>query len=75
MMVKYEFEIPPDIIDEVVKLFSPRELAEYLHSHYEKYSLDLQWEFETLMLDSLYEGFDSYEEFEQAQQSLFPEAG
>ncbi|MCH9733809.1 MAG: hypothetical protein K0U78_04555 [Actinomycetia bacterium] len=71
-MVQYNFDTPADFIDELLKVVQPEELANYLYNNYESYVRDLQWEIETLQLDSMYEGFDSYEEFaeHQGQQEL-----
>ena len=71
-MAKYDFETPPEMVDEVLRIFSPRELADYIYRNYHGYSLDLQWELDTLRLDNLYEGYDSYEDYEAANPSLFP---
>lgn len=74
MMVDYTFDSPPDLIDEAVRLFSPREMADYLYNNYGAYTRDLQWEIETLQLDKMFEDFDSYEEYEAFYQSeLFPD--
>lgn len=72
-MAQYNFELPPELIDETVRVFSPRELAQYMYHNYREYMLEAIWEVETIQLDNLYAGFDSLEEYEEAQPSLFPE--
>lgn len=62
-MAQYYFETPVDLIDETLRVLSPRELANYLYFHNKKYLKELQWEAETLELDNLFEGFDSYEDY------------
>lgn len=71
-MAQYFFETPPELIDETVRVFSPKELAQYLYHNNRAYVKDLQWELETLELDNLYEGFDTFEEYaeHQGQQSF-----
>lgn len=73
-MAKYDFETPVELLDEVYRLFTPREMADYLYHNYHAYSLDLQWELDTFRLDNLYNGYDSYEEYEAANPSLFPDS-
>jgi len=55
------------MVDELLDVMSPRELANYLYHHHKRYLQDLQWEAETFQLDNLYEGFDSYEAFAESQ--------
>jgi hypothetical protein len=73
-MAKYDFETPVELLDEVCRLFTPREMADYLYHNYHNYSLDLEWELDTFRLDNIYGGYDSYEEYEAANPSLFPDS-
>ena len=69
-MATYTFETPVDMADELLKVLSPRELANYLHHNHREYVKDLQWELETEELDWLYEGYDTYEEFASSKGQL-----
>ncbi|WMM95579.1 hypothetical protein CRP143_gp14 [Roseobacter phage CRP-143] len=71
-MARYEFDTPMDLVDEMVKLWSPRELADYLYHNYEGYVKEVQWEVETFQLDEAYKDFDSFEEY-SGQLELFPQ--
>ena len=66
-MAQYFFETPPDLVDEAIRVLSPKELAGYLYHNHPAYMKDLQWEVETLELDHLYEGFDTHSEWAEAQ--------
>lgn len=71
-MATYQFDTPEDLLDEVVRVFSPREMAEYLYSKANQYSLDLQWDLDTMRLDALYEGFETFEYYNESQLEMFP---
>lgn len=69
-MAQYFFETPPELVDEAIRVMTPKELAGYLYHNNPNYLKDLQWEAETLELDHLYEGFDTYGEWAEHQGQL-----
>jgi hypothetical protein len=71
-MATYTFETPVDMVDEVLNIMSPRELANYLYHNHPAYTKDLQWDIETYELDNEFGDFNTFEEFAagQGQQSF-----